>query len=278
MNNDPPKEMEHADTDAIAWWTDRARLFSTALRAPEEAVPPEIGKTNNQPSLKRFNVYRNNVASSLRSAMAATYPVVEALVGAEFFAPMAQAYVADNIPSSPVLLEYGESFAEFLERFEPVRQLGYLPDVARVEWAFNESFHAKDAEPITIKALSALDPQALEYVRFALHPSLRLTRSSWPVLSIWQAHQQDDPAAHMEKIAGPRQGEAGFVVRPKFEVTATIVPVAAVDFLTELSNGKTLTQAADVITEAEQADMGAMLATLFEAGLVAGLMPLDNNT
>ncbi len=278
MNNDASKEMEQADTDAIAWWTDRARLFSTAVRTPDEAVPQEIRKTNNQPSLKRFNVYRNNVASSLRSAMAATYPVVEALVGAEFFAPMAQAYVADNIPSSPVLLEYGENFAKFLERFEPVRQLAYLPDVARVEWAFNESFHAKDAEPLTIQALSALDPQALNRVRFALHPSLRLIRSSWPVLSIWQAHQQDDPAAHMEKIADPRQSEAGFVVRPKLEVTATIVPVAAVEFLTGLSGGKTLTQAAEMITEAEQADMGAMLAALFDAGVVTGLTTLDNNT
>lgn len=278
MNNGASKEIEHADPDAIAWWTDRAHLFSTAVRTPDEAVPVEIGKTNNQPSLKRFNVYRNNIASSLRSAMAATYPVVEAIVGAEFFAPMAQAYVADNIPSSPVLLEYGENFAEFLERFEPVRQLGYLPDVARVEWAFNESFHAKDAEPITIQALSALDPHTLQYVRFALHPSLRLIRSSWPALSIWQAHQQDDPSVHMKKITASRQGEVGFVVRPKFEVTATVVPVAAVDFLTELSNGKTLSQAAEVITEAEQADMGAMLAALFDAGLVIGLTTLDNHT
>lgn len=270
MSKSTPEGSERLSANPTTRWPELARAFACALRQPGRPVPDPIGKTDGAPSLKRFSVYRNNVAMSLRAALAATYPVVKTLVGEDFFAAMARIYVSDHLPSTPVLLSYGCNFPDFIETFEPARQLPYLPDVARVEWSLNESYHAADARPITVQVLSALDPEALERVRFVFHPSLRLIRSEWPVLSIWHAHQQDDPAAYLPSLA-EACGECGFVVRPKLAVGATLLPAAGFKLLAALRDCETLTEAAGVLPKAAQADLSAMLATIFAAGAVVDL-------
>jgi len=270
VNTSTPTFSGRARVASAKRWSDMVRNFANALRQPDLPVPDQVGKTDGAPSLKRFNVYRNNVAVSLRAALAATFPVVMALVGEEFFAAMAKIYVADHLPSSPVLLNYGSDFPDFIETFDPARRLPYLPDVARVERSFNESFHAADAKAITIQALNALDTEAFEKVRVILHPSLRLIRSDWPVLSIWHAHQQDDPAAHLTKLT-QRRGECGFLVRPRLEVQPMLIPVAGFELLAALCDGQSLTEAAEALPKTAQADISAMLATIFNAGAVVDL-------
>ena len=270
MSTSTPTISERTSVVSTTPWSELAHSFANTLRQPDLPVPGPVGNTDGAPSLKRFNVYRNNVAMSLRNAVTATYPVVEALVGEDFFAAMAQVFVANHLPSSPVLLRYGIDFPDFVEIFEPTRHLPYLSDVARVEWAFNESYNAADAEPITIQALNALDTKVFEKVRVVLHPSLRLIRSDWPVLTIWHAHQQDDPAAHATDLAQTR-GECGFLVRPRLEVQPMLLPVAGFELLSALCDGESLTEAAGALPKAAQADLSAMLATVFNAGAVVDL-------
>jgi hypothetical protein len=59
---------------------------------------------------RRFAVYRNNVQHGLTRALAARFPVVEALVGAEFFTAMARVFAAEAPPRDPVLLRWGDAF------------------------------------------------------------------------------------------------------------------------------------------------------------------------
>jgi hypothetical protein len=68
-----------------------------------------------------------------------------------FFRDMARVYMTREPPQSAMLLEYGHGLAGFLESFEPVAKLPYLPDVARIERAWLDAFHAADAEPLDPK-------------------------------------------------------------------------------------------------------------------------------
>jgi hypothetical protein len=130
----------------------------------------------------RLAIYRHHVFTSLTAALESTYPVVVRLVDLRFFRFAADRYIRTYPPSSPCLFEYGATLGEFLAGFEPSQPLAYLPDVARLEWAMNIALHAPEAVPIERVALSRSP-------RIALHPSVTLLQSPWPVDAIWRANQ-----------------------------------------------------------------------------------------
>ena len=141
---------------------------------------------------RRFAVYRNNVQHGLSRALATRFPVIERLVGAEFFARMARVFAAAHPPATPVLLAWGKDFAAFLETFPPLAGLPYLPDVARLEWARGRAYHAADAPVANPARLGHGDPARL---RLTLAPSVRAWASRWPALSIWRQNQPGAVAA-----------------------------------------------------------------------------------
>ena len=57
------------------------------------------------PAAARLRVYRHHVFESLGSALAATFPTVQALVGTDFFRGLARAFVGQSPPDQPVLPE-----------------------------------------------------------------------------------------------------------------------------------------------------------------------------
>jgi hypothetical protein len=143
----------------------------------------------------RLAVYRHHVFTSLTAALESTYPVVVRLVDARFFRYAADQYIRAQPPASPCLSEYGAELGDFLGRFAPCRHLAYLPDVARLEWAMNAALHAPDVEPIAAEALRAA-------VTLALHPSLTLLQSPWPLDAIWRANQPDAERDAVDLDAG----------------------------------------------------------------------------
>ena len=84
-------------------------VFDQALRGG--ALPPGLTARDPQEIGRRFDVYRNNVASGLSQALATRFPVVRRLVGDEFFTALARLYAETDRPRSPVLAEWGAGFA-----------------------------------------------------------------------------------------------------------------------------------------------------------------------
>ncbi len=139
-----------SDTASLQSTTPFQADFSDSLLNAEKPVPNCCMAADQDIAVQRFNVYRNNVFAGLIEALRDSFPVVERLVGQEFFAALAQAYRHDNMPSSPVMMQYGAKFPDFLRRFEPVASLPYLPDVAQLEWLYSEAFHSADFEPVSM--------------------------------------------------------------------------------------------------------------------------------
>ena len=67
--------------------------WAAALLDPERPAPPGLRAWNGSDPARRFAVHRNNVVASLVSALADGFPVVQALVGEEFFRAMAAVFV-----------------------------------------------------------------------------------------------------------------------------------------------------------------------------------------
>lgn len=168
--------------------------FAEALLARDFDCPPGLRTWNGSDPGTRFAIYRNNLIVSLVDALADTYPVVQQLVGEEFFRAMAHEFVRVQLPASPVLAHYGAGFAEFIEDFPPAAGLPYLPDLARLELMRVEVYHAADDTP-----------------------ALRVLHSRYAVASLWAAHQVDDVDAALAQV-DPAVVEVALVLRSGLDV------------------------------------------------------------
>lgn len=138
-----------------------------------------------------FAIYRGHAMANLHDALAATYPVVRRLVGDAFFGEAALRF-ARALPSrSGDLDDYGIELAQFLAGYPHARAIEYLADVARLEWACQESRRAADAAPLDALALARIPAELHARLRFELHPAARIVRSRHPIVSIWLANQPD---------------------------------------------------------------------------------------
>src|SRR5246500_4427127 len=119
-----------------------AATFAAALIDPERETPAIVAGPAGKGAARRYNVYRNNVTVSLIDALAAVYPAVQRITGREFFRAMARFHVRATPPASPLLFEYGRDFPAFIEAYEYARDLPWLADVARIERAWLDAYHA----------------------------------------------------------------------------------------------------------------------------------------
>lgn len=210
--------------------------FAAALLDPERPVPKGISDPEGRPAIKRFAVYRNNVTQGLGAALEAGFPAVLALVGVEFFRGMALEFLRKHPPQHRIMMLYGAEFPDFIAGFKPAQSIGYLADVARLEQALRDSYHAADAVPVAHSVIAAMDEAAWATARLGFAPSLRLMRSRWPVHSIY--------AASLGKGAPPQmQAEEVMISRPDFDTTSEVLPQGSVDFIGALLQGRTITEA-----------------------------------
>ena len=240
--------------------------FRTALLDPDAARPEGLADGAGRPAGRRFDVYRNNVAVSLTEALETAFSVVAKLVGAANFRVLAGAFLRQHPPRSPLMMFYGTDMPGFLARFEPTSRIGYLPDVARLELALRESYHAADAAPVDPAILQATPAETLMASRVGLAPSLRLLRSRWPVLSVWRFNTE--PGAPKPAMAA----EDVVVLRPELDPAPESLPPGGAAFLAALQAGDTFGAAVDAATaEAAGFDLTALLALLIGAGALTKL-------
>jgi len=247
--------------------------FAAALRDPAVALPDGVVGPDRAPAPRRFAVYRNNVIAGMVNALRSSFPVIERIVGGDFFEALARAYALAEPPSSPVLMDYGAGFADFIAGFEPAASLPYLPDVARIERAWREAYHAADAEPLTAEDFAGIEAEAIPGLRLALHPSLRLLRSRFPAQTIWTMNVADGEVRPVDL----GEAEDTLIVRPDAEVELRRVPPGGAAFVTALAEGATLGEAAaQAMADDTRFDLAGNISGLIAAGAIVAIIPSES--
>jgi uncharacterized protein len=206
------------------------QAFSDALFAPAAEASLQLRHG------ERFGLYRGNLASTWTKALAAAYPVIAQLVGEEFFAALAREYGRAHPSDSGDLNRFGARFEPFLRCFEHVKDLPYLPDMARLEWQLHR-IHYAPHEP----ALQAQDinPQTVEEQSFRWQPTAELFESEWAVVPLWLAHQG---MPFPQKMDEPSRA---FLSRPAWTAQVTQLQAPQYVALQALREGKTFGDALD---------------------------------
>ncbi|SDI24913.1 DNA-binding domain-containing protein [Aliiruegeria lutimaris] len=235
----------------------RAAIFDPARDVPDGLVDPE-----GRPAGKRFDVYRNNVVVSLCNALAEAFPVIQKLLGAHNFGILAGHFVRQHPPSSPLIAHYGSALPGFLEGFAPVQNLGYLPDIARLELALRRAYHAANSTPADATALQAMPPERLLVTRFTLAPSVQLVASDWPIAAIWRFNAEDGPKPEM-------RAETALLTRPEFDPVLTALTPAGGVFVEALRNGQSLGEALEAAAAIEpEFDLSPAFSALVSGGAI----------
>jgi hypothetical protein len=246
---------------------DRQRGFYVALLDRTALVPPGLNGPDGEPSPRRFGIYRNNIVVSLTGVLKDTFPAVCRIVGEEFFRAMARAYVLAQPPSSPILLDYGATFPDFIAGFEPATTLPYLPDVARIERAWSEAYHAAETTPLNASAFGEIPAENLVDICLLLHPSLRIVRSQFPALTIWRMNVDNG----LPEPVDLSQCEDTLIVRPDADVEVRSMPPGGADFLGALAAGCSINEATRIAIGAHPLfDLKANLVGLISARIFIG--------
>ena len=236
-------------------------LARDASEAASHIVDDVIAATD------RLCIYRNSFVSTLTGALRLTFPAVERLVGQEFFAASAAAFIERHPPRSAYLNEYGAAFGDFLAAFPPARSLPYLPEVALLEWAVSCAASAPDTPALDPASLAKIDEAEQARLRFLAHPSVRLFEVRYPVDRIWRAVLDRDDAA-LAVIDLKLEPQWLLVHRHEDGVTVRRLAEAEGHFTAALCAGRPL---AEVMTPATTPDLVTLLAEHLARGRFAGI-------
>ncbi|SHG95888.1 DNA-binding domain-containing protein [Marivita hallyeonensis] len=210
--------------------------FRAGLLDPSQPVPEGLSDGENRPAGRRYGVYRNNVTVSLREALADGFPSIVGLIGRDNFEHVARAYLRQSPPTSPLMMHYGATFPDFLADLEQLAHLPYLADVARIDVAMRQSYHAADSVGIEPTALQDMDETTLLNSRFTFAPSMILIRSPWPIGSIWRYTLRggDKPTGIAEDV---------LILRAEFDPEPHVLGTEGADVLIALQGGHTFREA-----------------------------------
>lgn len=244
--------------------------FAQALLNPELICPGGLKSWNGSDIETRFAVYRNNVTVSLVDALADTFPVVQELVGEEFFRAMAKIFIQRHPPRSRIMAYYGDSFADFLDSFPPAASVPYLADVGRLEMCRVHAYHAADVPPINTEALhvALADPQQLMSLRLVLHPSVQVIESPFAIFSLWAAHQ----GALCISAVDPAVAQTALVFRNGLDVETLKSSAGAGLFVSALHMGQALAEAAGAASSGDhEFDLVNTIALLIRFELITNI-------
>lgn len=249
-----------------------AAAFAPALLDPVNQVPGIVAGPRGQSAVKCYNVYRNNVTVSLIDALASIYPAVQRLTGADFFRAMARFHVRETPPTSPLLFDYGRDFPDFIARYEHAQSLPWLADVARIERAWLDAYHAADHAALAPTALAAVAPDRLASLVFTVHPATRVVRSQYAAVTIFAANRDTETAGTIDASAP----EDALITRPDADVVVQLLPPGGAVFLTCLMSGCMLAEAAGAAMDDSPAfDLATNIAGLLDAGTFTSLTSGD---
>jgi hypothetical protein len=164
---------------------------------------------------ERLGVYRGGYPARIYDSLAETYPALAHLIGKPAFDALAHRYAVSVPLTSYNLNDAGAQMAAYLQRDALTANLGFLPDLAELEWRVARAFHATERPP--------LDPRALrwtveQWANAALHlqASVAVVSSAWPLLDLWTARDMPRDEIDIELQGRPDHiviRRAGLIVR-----------------------------------------------------------------
>lgn len=217
-----------------------------------------------------LRVHRNTVIKALVDAVLANYPTVVVLMGQEWLADVARAYVQQHPPRHAVLAGYGETFPDFLRAMEVEHDWPYLPGVAELDRAWTQSLLAPDSPTLTPARLAGLEAAVLATLPLRLHPGARYGVYASSAVTVWRANRS--PATAPTELHIDGRDEAAVMVRNDEGVVLLPLDAAGRAFVEAIISGSGIGEAASAALQiAPDGDVAGSWSALLAHGVFAGI-------
>jgi hypothetical protein len=90
-------------------------------------------------------------------------------------------------PSEPSIVHAGRYLATFLRNHRLARQWPFIAELARLERAILDVFHARDAPALGVEALRRLPSQQWPGLKLRAHPAVEIVHGEWYVADVLSA-------------------------------------------------------------------------------------------
>jgi hypothetical protein len=217
--------------------------------------------------------YRVNAQALAQRALAAAYPTLERMVGAEAFPGLAWAHWRAHPPTRGDLGQWGSALPDWVAAEPSLAEWPWLADSARLDWAVHVCESAADAvhDPATLGLLAEHDPGELG-IDFL--PGTALLDSVHPIVSLRALHAADAAAGEVDAEAlrhllAAGRGEPAIVWRQGFRARVQALDAATAAFTADLLAGVSLGTALD--THAAQVDFTDWLHRALSCGWMKGV-------
>ncbi|MGQ3100797.1 MAG: HvfC/BufC family peptide modification chaperone [Sphingopyxis solisilvae] len=221
----------------------QAAIAVTLLRGPEH-LPADLFAGDSAAVLRGLRVHANTISHARLVALEDSFPRTRDYLGDGEFNRVSRDFLDGGGAQGRSVAKIGAGFPDWLA--DPL-----AADLARVEWAWLESYHAADAPALALAELAALDEAALLARVVRCHPATRVVTLS-------------SAAAPLVDPGFARGVRALLVTRPEADVRLLAVDRADVAALAMAS---------------ERAPLGNLVAHLAElhpngGGAIAALIPV----
>ena len=221
------------------------RFSESILLNSKEPIKTSI-KLEEERIETRLKIYQTNFILSLTESLRTIYPVVERLVGEEFFIFLSKSYIKKYPPKKPNLNIYGNQMANLISDSEECKNVPYLSDIAKLEWARHIAYFSKDVESLSIKVLETIPKKNLEQITLTIHPSATLIKSKFTIFHIWELKQEENSDFSDINIY---DNEHGIVIRNNNNVINYRLNIHEFEWLMLVSKKENITNASLKIYE-----------------------------
>ena len=156
---------------------DQSRFIACLQKGPEH-FPEDMFSENRDRALLGLKAHANTISHARLVALEHAYPKLHEHLGHERFHALSRDYVEQDHILTCDMNGIAAEFASFLLRRGCD---GCAVDLARIEWAWLESYRSAEAKPLALADIAALPADGLLAFPIAAHPALRLLPLTSPL-------------------------------------------------------------------------------------------------
>jgi hypothetical protein len=223
-------------------------------------------------AFERVDIYANAYFYRLLECLGEDFPATLAVLWEDNFAALVRGYLLDHRPTEPSIVYAGLYLADFLDGHPFAERWPFVAELARLERAVLDVFHAADAPALGVEALRAIPSEEWPAVKLRVHPAVEIVHSEWRIGDLL------DTVEHGREWADPEHQEASVLVWRQNALVhyRSLEPVER-DALVLVSKGASLAAVCEAVAAGAQETnhvglMGHLLARWLADGII---MPAD---